>query len=166
MQRPPKAALALSGQTANTQLRPYVYVASESIEIGSTVGLISNIGKASVTIQNYGQTPAKNVTLQARCFIGGHWTDDFPAELDDVALIHIDDMPPGFHRTKDVYYVTGIVAAQAEIRNAQATIFFEGLISYTDAAGQACQTRFRRACMGDDLHRGAFITTGHGNGAT
>lgn len=162
-----KESLAHDRKVDEVQVRPYVYLASEEIEIDEMVlGMISNVGQAKVALRNYGQTPAKKVTMKATCFIGGHMNDRVIGGPKAAAKVHVGDMPPGFERVKDGYYVVGIAKAEFDIKNSGKTIFLEGLIEYRNAGGEKFKTRFRRACTGDNLGARRFTVTPHGNDAT
>lgn len=169
-------AVRISERANEVLLRPYVYIVDEKVSIsvfhaGSVDGNIqaypNDIAPVSFSIRNFGQTPAKRVRIRARTFIGEHWTEGGQVDLETVATIHRADMPPGFERPISGYAAVGIEDAYASLRRGAASIFFDGVIEYEDAAGGSYKTNFRRVCAGpDDIQAGRFFITPEGNEAT
>lgn len=94
------AALAHDKKVDEVQVRPYVYLSTESIEMKPNfVAVVQDFAPIVFTIKNFGQTPAKRVRYRAKCYVGGYWSDDFASDLEGQAIIHLGDLPPGHERS-------------------------------------------------------------------
>jgi hypothetical protein len=154
---------------AKDQLRPYVYIFGESISVsvffagGTIVGDIAAIG---FSIKNFGQTPAKQVRIKVRAFIGENIAAGEPIAFDDRPTVNRADLPPGFDREIKGCEIDGMALAYASILLGERAVFVEGLIEYEDAGGGKYETHFRRSCSGKQIETGTFAITEDGNEAT
>lgn len=152
------------------QLRPYVYIVEENISTNpvhiNLRTIVSDHAPINFSIKNFGQTPAKRVRLKARAFIGEYWTEGGLVDVEEAAIIHRADLPPGFERKIEGYAVNGLAQPYARVQQSECSVFFEGLIEYEDAAGVTYETNFRRVCTGPQIETGVFIIPPEGNEAT
>lgn len=171
-----RRGVELAAENTAKQLRPYVYIINEKVSIsvfhvgglgGRPQAFPTDDAPVSFSIRNFGLTPAKRVRIRARVFHGEHWTDGGRVDLEETATIHRADMPPGFERPISGYAATGIADAYDNLTRGEASIFFDGVIEYEDAAGGSYKTNFRRVCTGaEDIQAGRFFITQEGNEAT
>jgi hypothetical protein len=160
-------AVEVAADTASKQLRPYVYLTSEVVKTTRYIdGSVDDRAPIDFTVRNFGQTPAKKVSIRARAFVGGYWNDNFQADLSESTVIHRADMPPGFWREIDGFAVLGLSDLWPSVLLSERTIFLEGAVDYEDGAGVKYTTTFRRACTGENLYSGVFFITEGGNEAT
>lgn len=145
------------------QLRPYVYLEKPRVGWQSiqSFGIIGDFANTTLRFRNYGMTPAKNVVVKARTYIGGIWNEPFDlaeSGIEDVHPVIIADIPP--HRTKkqDGFAFGGIEAGHGDIRGGVASVFIVGQIRYTDDRGEEYYTNFRLAQTATDFPSQKFAT--------
>lgn len=155
-------------ETAARQLRPYLYLTSivPTFQHFRSMGVVADVGTLDLIVENFGPTPAKNVELRARSYIGEYWTDLAMPDLTSAAIYPLGDIPLGFKKHVPGYSVVGLKLANQEIAEGNATIFFEGELAYDDGMGTRCYTRFRLCCSGEDYAAGRFQIAKYGNEAT
>jgi hypothetical protein len=145
-----RKANRIAQETQRIQTRPYVHY----IDIGHRDELRDRDGKKvrfmsfTVMFQNFGESPARYVTLRARAFVGGYWSEDFPADLDDFRVIPLGVIPPGRGVGQDGFYAEYPLDEHQAYLDATASIFVEGRVEYTDAFNKPYFTNFRQVCSG------------------
>lgn len=162
-----RQANKISRNAAHADLRPYVYVSQKELTFDEMLpGMISSFGFITLTMKNYGRTPAKNVVFEASAEIGGYWSEPPPLPQREAVKIHHGDIPPDATVEQDGYSVSDLAAEQPSLRNGTKSVFVWGKITYTDAAGGAYETNFRFASSSEYLDDKKFITCPEGNDAT
>jgi hypothetical protein len=159
---------AISRTAMEQQLRPYVYLTLIVPEYGHmrSVNLVADAAALQLEIQNFGATPAKNVTFRARGFVGGYWSGPVDGALWNEVHVPLGDLPVGFTKEVRGYTIIGIKAADQDLIAGTASLFFVGEIAYDLADGTRRLTKFQLAASGDDYERGRFQVTPDGNIAT
>jgi len=159
---------AISRDALEQQLRPYVYLTSIIPEFSRmrSVGLVGDAAPLNLKIQNFGATPAKNVSFRARGFVGGYWSGPVKGNLWNEVHVPLGDLPVGFTKEVRGYTITGIKAADDDLIAGTASLFFVGEIGYDSADGTRRFTHFQLAASGDDYETGHFQVTPEGNVAT
>jgi hypothetical protein len=160
----------IARENAATQLRPYVYVLEEHVSFNEYPGswdfALDDMAKVSFSIRNFGQTPAKNVTLRVKCEVRDYWNDHEEIDLQEVPTLHRSDIPPSHEIPIEGYTVSGLYNIHTELLNAERTVFLAGEIKYEDGSGKKYRTTFNRACSGPDYFSGKFFVPPSGNTAT
>jgi hypothetical protein len=148
----------VSEDTAHRQLRPYVYLTDCKITYHHmhSFEIIGDTADIVLHFKNFGHTPAKNVTLRAKAFVGGIWNEKFRANFRDIRDVALGDMPPGFEKDQPGYTLLGLKAAHQFVQNGTQSVFVEGLLKYEDGAGNKFKTQFRLASTGDDYFAERF----------
>lgn len=151
-------------ETAERQLRAYVMIDAASIENVK----IGGCPEAKLTIKNYGQTPAINLTHWARM---GFYP--YPLPLTSVPLPKKDQiLPPRPLGPGAVVHVfSGIdkplnPATLNAIEAKKYAIYVTGEIRYEDAFGKLRETDFLVFCHGSMAARGAMASYDTGNRIT
>ncbi|MBC7168929.1 hypothetical protein [Phenylobacterium sp.] len=167
------AAVRISEFANDAMLRPYVYLVDEAFYPRAVFGQIEHVGMSVAdfapvrfSLKNFGQTPAKNVRLTARAYIGPHREDLGPLDLSAEHAIYRGDIPPGHAFEIDAYTIGGLANDFKAIGNQEKTVVLEGLIEYEDGNRSEHQTEFRRLSCGDDVQRGKFFVAPDYNRAT
>lgn len=160
---------AVAAQEANSvakegqrrQFRPYVYLEEPHIEWDNmpSHNYVGDTAPVTLYFKNYGQSPAKNVLVTARAFIGGIWNE--PMDLAASGLVtavevKIADIPPGKVKSQSGYTVVGLRESYRDIKDATASVFIVGQIKYAGGDGWDYKTYFRLAQTGDDLFSQVF----------
>jgi hypothetical protein len=160
----------IARETAATQLRPYVYVMEEHVSFSPSPGswefALDDTAKVGFSLRNFGQTPAKNVTVRVKCEVRDHWSDHKDIDLQDVTTLHRSDIPPSHQIHIEGYAVSGLSKIHTQLLNAERTVFLAGEIKYEDGSGKKYRTIFNRACSGPDYFSGKFFVPPSGNTAT
>lgn len=153
----------VSEETADRQLRPYVYLTAVHMSVERFMASVGDRAPITLHFQNFGQTPAKHCKFRVKIFLGGMWNEDFDTSFDDEPIVRLGDMPPGFTKDQDGFSITGLKEAADGILVCVASIFVCGLIEYDDGRGGSFKTEFRLACTGSDLLKSRFGPTPRGN---
>jgi hypothetical protein len=140
-----RAAVAASEQTAERQLRAYVRVVYDHARYTN----IWNVGiqpRAGLTIENVGQTPARNVVIQASMRIADHpLTGPLPPEEIDEhtsrLVVHPRDTFKFRAKLKEPMTAAQIESILRE--NAAQRIYVYGRVDYADAFGHPRWTTYR-----------------------
>lgn len=161
-------SVAVSQNTATTQLRPHVYLEHCGIEFQymSTIEAMGNTADVTFYFKNFGRTPAKDVVLKADTPIGRYWSDEFGSTVEDKFHVRLGDIPQGHTKERDGYTVVGLAPVHRDIINSERSIFVEGILTYSDWGGNEYATRFRWALTGPDYWKCKFSVTPNGNEAT
>ena len=96
----------LARELQHRQLRPHLHLTQINRVKGrriDTGGTISRYNEFKMILHNFGQTPAKDVTLRARCFAGGIWNTPFEASLENAVAVPFGTIPPGLDVTAGPY---------------------------------------------------------------
>ncbi|MGO9265957.1 MAG: hypothetical protein ACLQBA_13940 [Candidatus Binataceae bacterium] len=148
-------------ELAEMELRAYVHVSSG--EILNYDNMASR--KARITIRNFGQTPAYNVTFWLNT-----WVEEFPLKIilppppDDFPMSR-EIMAPGRVSTNEVPVVATIPCIEGHLQLGAIAIFAYGEIRYRDAFNIERFTKFRLVCRGDGLNKGRMSPDRTGNEA-
>jgi len=150
------------------QLRPYVYLTNVHMTFPHPImdgASPSDDAPVVLYFKNFGQTPAKHVTLRAKAIIGGIWNEPFDVNFDDCALVHLGDMPPDFPKDRDGYTVLGTREAYPNILFGVASVFVCGVIEYDDGipGKKPYRSEFRLVSSADDFKNEKFSPTPRGN---
>jgi hypothetical protein len=162
------AQVNISEDTSHRQLRPYVYLANCRVTYHHMPGfdIVGDSAEVVLYFQNFGQTPAKDVTLKAKAFVSGMWNEKFKTDLRDIVEVALGDMPPSFIKDQPGYTVLGLKSAHEFITNGTQSVFVEGLLKYQDGTGKHFETQFRLASTGDDYFHERFQVAPFGTRAT
>jgi len=175
------ARAASSAQEANyiareameRQLRPFVYIFDQQVafqHVAAFEYIVGDSAEASFSIQNFGKSPAKNVTFTAHAVIGDHWCDrqaEIVAEaLSQVAVVPLADIPPQHIRHRPGYLFSGLKKAYQDIEGGTKSVFLEGQIRYSDDFGSSYYTNFQLALTGSGHVNEPPSATPHWNDAT
>ncbi|MBB5685647.1 hypothetical protein FHS49_001655 [Sphingobium boeckii] len=157
----------IAREAMQKQLRPYVYLEDLHVSITHLLSYdaLADCGTVEIVIKNYGQSPAKDVSMVAQVILGGYWSDRPGVDLQSAARINFADIPSGAVRRQGGYSALDIKRAHQQLTDATASIFVEGQIRYTDAFGNTYWTNFQRALTGEDYHTGPSAITPHWNQA-
>jgi hypothetical protein len=150
----------IAKQTAADQLRPYVYITNEFME------LESGCAKVKLHLQNFGQTPAKNVVVRLRGFVHFYYRAHIPKDVRKMEKRIFCDMPLGMDNWTSVYEITGLKSHHKEIMLGNKAIFVDGYIRYSDSAGNRYRTDFRRVSVGKSYQNSILLVGYGGNTAT
>ena len=119
-----------------------------------------------VEIENFGQTPAKEVVFH----VGEH-VREWP--LDSVLADPPEDLRRGVGplAPRGAYFIPVPVSPlslweEGELQAGRAAIYAWGDINYLDCFDQPRRTWFRMVCEGEGLPTGSMHLTQEGNGAT
>jgi hypothetical protein len=160
----------IARRSAHWQLRPYVYLEKCIINPERRRPEERHgVDRAPLTFyfKNFGQTPAKSVTLKAQWSFGGHFNEPFDTDFSNAVEVQLGDMPPAFVKDYTGYYVLGWAKNLATIVfGGMDTLFVEGILSYLDANGQPYETVFRLGATGEDYGNHRWNVPPHGNRAT
>jgi hypothetical protein len=157
----------ISREANYVQSRPYLYLVDQSVAYQHmrSVGHVGDTGDIVLHFKNFGQTPARRVILRAKVVVGGVWNAGEPVDLEDTATVHLGDYPPNHAGKRDGYTVTGLKAADADIRAGTASVFIVGQIQYGDGIGRDYFTNFRLASTQGEYPAGQFSVCPTGNEA-
>lgn len=144
--------------TAARQLRPYLYLTGirPKYQHLRMVEHVRDVVTFEVTVQNYGQTPAKNARIKAKGFVGGSPNEDFTKDLGEVETQPLGDIPIGYQKSVSGYSASGLQKADDAISEKAASVFFEGVLSYYDGFGKEYYTTFRLFSSGEDYSHERF----------
>lgn len=135
-----KNAVELSDKTAERQLRAYVYIKDATMIHGGD----NEVWEADITLRNFGQTPAYEVTSPCSFFPtmkAEKYTFKEPPK--DLVLVP-SDMGPGQELHILVASDKPVAPADAALfRRGDAVIFVYGSVKYRDAFGHPRFTDFR-----------------------
>jgi hypothetical protein len=154
-------------KTAQTQLRPYVYLTD--CHIAPEPSSDPELDRAPLIFffKNFGATPAKGATLQAQWSFRGHFNQPFDSDFSEATVVQLGDIPPDYIKDRDGYFVLGWEGMRWTIVFGQSdTLFVEGVVKYFDANGGEYETVFRWGATGDDYQNQKWSIPPHGNRAT
>lgn len=167
-----KEANLIAATTQFFELRPYVFLdqATFGHEVkskdGTTRRVLLDPSPVALTIKNFGSTPAKNVKLVARAFVGGVWNAPFETQLGDAAEIPLGDIPPGQSTPRDGFFVSSSQPSRAAMSDGEMSLFIEGCITYENSQGSGFETKFRWASTHYDFIAYRFNPCPDGNSYT
>jgi hypothetical protein len=126
-----KRSVDLASDIAQKQLRAYVLAAE-----GNVIGLDSGPMKVRVTVSNFGQTPASELSITMH----EEWTDNFPPvppEQRKAGDMAIKEGAKTILAPGQKVYITHDVKSprRQELKNRTATLHAHGIITYTDIFG-------------------------------
>jgi hypothetical protein len=157
------ATVKIMQETAEKQLRAYVYVVAASRQSDGI-----REPTLRVQIKNAGQTPAYDCVRYAVEAVSPTFPqlpenfETFPVKLEK----YKSPIPPG----ESVEIVTTAVQPDprqiGEISRSKAAIYLFGKIEYRDAFGNSRESTFRLVCVGENVTRGLFAVCDEGNTAT
>jgi hypothetical protein len=160
----------IARRSAHWQLRPYVYLEKCIINPERRRPEEKHgVDRAPLTFyfKNFGQTPAKSVTLKAQWSFRGHFNEPFDTDFSKAVEVQLGDMPPAFVKDYTGYYVLGWAKNLATVAfGGMDTLFVEGILSYLDANGEPYETVFRLGATGEDYQNQKWSVPPHGNRAT
>ena len=166
-----RKANRIARHTAKMQLRPYLHLESVDhlivwLQTVKQFSVLNPNPTVTISLKNFGQTPAKNIRLRVKAEVGGYWNDRPVANLGQATTIHIGDLAPQAVFTQDGYTMLTNTSQIAEIKCGVSTAFVEGQIDYTDNLGGEYYTRFQIAYTDESFARDKPSRTPHWNDAT
>jgi hypothetical protein len=150
----------IAKRTAADQLRPYVYITDEFMELDS------GCAKIKLHLRNFGQTPAKNVVVRLCGFVRPYYKENIPKNVRKMETRIFCDMPLGLDNWTSEYQVTGLSAHHKGLSSGAKAIYVDGYIRYTDSAGNRYRTDFRRVSAGKAYQNSILLVGYGGNEAT
>lgn len=161
----------LAKVTAERQLRPYVYVCEETIDIPHfhtlTSTVLSKTAIVKILFKNFGQTPAKNVRVFARGFIADYNESvKIPKIFEDGDEAVYPDTPQEQIHWFDPIKINGVALAHDELSNGTKAIYVDGRIEYTGIDSAVHQTDFRFVCVETSYQNGKLVVAWDGNSST
>lgn len=154
-----EAILAHAEQTAERQLRAYVYVS----EIHCAI--INGIRTVKTTFKNFGQTPAYECSIVVKV-----WIRPYPFDpqgdwnvYKEPPVQSVDTVPPS--TISENYIEVPVITPETEqaIASGAAGIWIFGEISYVDCFKNQRCTNIRLVCHGDNWKKGSFSPDKEGN---
>jgi hypothetical protein len=157
-------AITLARETAERQLRAYVFVHASSRE-----GAHSLTPEFHIEFKNFGQTPARGGTYWVHCKIDDYWSESGFERPSNVGVGRFELAPSG------VGTITGINAEPnkvsvdgdklAPFTERKTAFFVFGQIDYVDAFSQKRTTKFRLRYDADGVRYGRLAACKEGNEA-
>lgn len=148
------------------QLRPYVYLSGIETDIAHMLGMeiISNTGEIRIWFKNYGQTPAKRVTINRRCFYVNDPEDLEKPEWGEPEVL--PDLPQGEKSPPIKFPLAGIAERHPALASGALAIVVDGQIAYQmGGKGGLYRTDFRFKLSGRSYVEKIAVMTRNGNAA-
>ena len=154
-----------AGKTANRQLRAYVFVDG----LGISAFGIGNTPEATLTLKNFGQTPAYNVRVLAVITVVKKASElaEFLAKA-QMPIVDPVQIGPGGSVYPSCEFGGAITdSGFSQLKNNSVTLYFHGRIDYTDIFNQPHWATFRTAQDGKGAPVGSnkLIVCDEGNDA-
>jgi len=158
----------IAKKTAREQLRPYVYLEVECVtnDDKGKIGSYDDGDRVSIHVRNYGQTPAKSVSMDIACDVRRYDSSDYPPDFSGWRPIKFNDIPPLTNTWYWGFRLRGIRGKKRKIMTGDLALHIDGLISYDDAHGNSYETQFRMVSFGEKFQGRDFTMSYHGNRAT
>jgi len=157
------ATVKIMGDTAEKQLRAYVYPVSAERYRDETGAYVIRL-----KIKNAGQTPAYDCSRYMIEAISDGFPQ-LPENFDKIPIpTHIpkSPIPPGETIEFFVNATELTPSKEGQIMVGRAAIYLFGKITYRDAFGNSQLSNFRLVCTGEWMSRGVFAPCQDGNEAT
>jgi hypothetical protein len=156
------ATIAKMDEIARRQLRAYILAANAKFEIGR----VPSERYVEVTMQNYGRTPALNVTS-----VFGVGVREWPLcsqlpEPDQGIKKAVAPLPPGRDSVNRLPISRLNDWEEKELREGRAGVYCWGTVNYVDIFGCPHQTTVRMVCEGESIHKGFMHECEEGSTAT
>lgn len=161
-----RKANEIAKDTARKQLRPFVYVTK--VDFDYTYGGQNDDTKFAfdIHIKNFGQTPAKNVTVKVCSFVRVYDDLDFSKNLTGAEVSQMNDIAPNFENWREDHPLTISFEDWQAVIAGTSCIYVDGVLEYHDAFGQEFTTEFRRLTLAKKVRKKTMLDAYSGNKAT
>jgi hypothetical protein len=141
-----------SQKSSERQMRAYIFIEKREIEF------IDGVPRINLVMRNEGKTPAHDVVVYGHASIAPCPWNNFPIEKSGKVRRSKEVLGPNGWRDKQQVELTrdSYVANQGDIEASRMAVYAYGEITYRDAFGRDCWTKYRYFWNGDIHKRRKF----------